>query len=191
MSLYALTSQLIQNLAREHWGSKVQDDQGNWIDTGVQDVVDAIVNGLKNQNPIPLNGPLTLNAPAAGGPSIIINRIVPVIGDNSGGDSFNIQTNTGVIRFIDQNGNIEDVPGGNTNVTNVSIGGSGGGTGSGLTTSVTLITNCTVQVTSTGSGSINVTSCSGTVSLSITNNVIVTLTTVTLSFQGGLLVGIS
>ena len=189
MSLYALTTALVQRLKSQAFGYKILDQNGNKKDPGVQELADILANGLSDTGNINLSSPVGFSAPQGGGPSIIIHRIVPVIGDNSGGDSFNQNINTGVIRFIDQNGNIVDVPGTGDTINSISQGG-GSGSG-GLTTSVTLITNCTVQVTSSGSGSINVTSCSGTVSLSITNNVVVTLTTITLTFQNGLLVGVA
>lgn len=178
MSLYALTSAGLQGLARNNWGVKIQAPDGGWTDTGVQDVVDQLLSAFMSTAAIPLSAPLELQAPSQGGPSIIIHRTVPVIGDNSTGDSFNLETNTGVIRFIDQNGNITDVPGGNSNVTNVGGSSSGGGSGTGATGSITYVTDVSATLTI----DVSVSGCSVTCTPTLT----ITLTKKTSSFVDGL-----
>ena len=177
MSLYALTLSGVQRLKRQMFGTKITDKDGNPADTAVQPFVNELVAALSDKNAINLPSPLLFNAPAGNGPSMIINRFVldQTNVDNSGNQTTNI--NGGTIRFVDQNGNFIDVPGGNTGNINVTttIGGGGGGTQG--------FTGTQVVVTAITGASVSVSGCTATLTVSVS--------TVTFTFKNGLCLSIA
>lgn len=48
MSMYAFFTQGLQRLARENWGTKIADGEGNRKDTGVQPFVDELLAALSS-----------------------------------------------------------------------------------------------------------------------------------------------
>ncbi len=142
--LYSLTQACIEGIAREMWGTKIQDGEGNMKDTGVQPFVDELLARLGSNAPIQMPDTLTLIAPQ-NGPAIriILNQ------ENIHGDGGIVIEN-----FITEN-IIEENITNNTNVTeNITVIGGGSGfsgtinvvTGATFNASVS---GCTVTITPT------------------------------------------
>lgn len=170
MGLYALTTEAVAGLAREHWGTKIPvGDNGDKMDSGVQLFADELLARLASQAPIDMPGSLVLNQPA-NAPAIQINSHGDGIGDgtiviqitNIDNSVTNVY-NDGTITIVNQNGD--------TTIVN-NNGGEfpGGATGS-------------IQVITGMSGSVEVSGCDVTLTL--------TPTYTTLNFENGLFVGSS
>lgn len=174
MGLWALTTEAVQGLVREHWGKKIPvGDTGDKMDTGVQEFVDELVARLASQSPIQMPGPLQLIQPA-NAPAI---QITSGNGDTIFGDGgtvvieiINNVTNETI--NINNDGTITVVNEGGTVINNNTSGESfpGGSSGS-------------VQVLSGVEGSVSVDGCTVTLTL--------TPTYTTLSFDNGLYTGSS
>lgn len=154
MGLWALTTEAVQGLVREHWGKKIPiGDGGEKMDTGVQEFADELISRLASQAPIQMPGPLELvqapNAPAivvhnnsgdgVVGDGIVIIQIINV--DNT----VNIY-NDGTIETINNEGDVivnittegEPFPGGASGSVQVITGISGSVSTVGCTTTLTL-----------------------------------------------------
>lgn len=174
MGLWALTTEAVQGLVREHWGKKIPvGDGGEKMDTGVQEFVDELVARLGSQAPINMPGPLELvQAPNA--PAIVVhnNSGDGVVGDGTiiiqiiNVDNITNIYNDGTIENISNEGDVTII----NNITNEGEPFPGGASGS-----VQVITDMTAEVTVNG--------CDVTVTL--------TPTYTTLTFDNGLYTGSS
>lgn len=162
MSLWAFSAESLKGLSREHWGTKIPLPDGTMKDTGVQEFVEELLARLQSQAAINLAGTIKLNGPV-NGPTFQIN-------------------NPGDI-FVDGNGDPitgpPGPPGPQGPQGEQGPEGPPGPSPSGYTGSVTVVTDISASGTATPDG------CTIDISIDIVK------TTATLTFEDGVLTGVS
>lgn len=169
MGLWALTTEAVQGLVREHWGKKIPvGDSGEKMDTGVQDFASELLARLASQAPIKMPGPLELIQPA-NAPALIVH--------NNSGDGV-VGDGTVIIQIINIDNSVTNIHNdgsitieGGTTIVNETTGDNT--FPGGATASVQVITGVT--------GEVNVSGCNVTLTL--------TPTYTTLNFENGVFTG--